>query len=215
MPFKAEVVVQEVDVENEIEAMQLSVEILHAVLKHIRAIKNDQTEDHPSWGRGITPASEGVFKLRELSRKLGWRRESDSKFELTVHDKLDIALNIARGNSATGQEGQNPETAYSKGVCTKFAIEDNQLLLDLPPPERTLSSEGDEKRSTWYLLYNEDDGKIHSELSLPVGMSVERHVSLWAKRIILPSITLDGIGASTIGIEPVKADIKIKRKRKV
>jgi len=215
MPFKAQVISNTVDVVAELESMSLSVNILHDVLRHVRAIKNDQTEDHPSWGRGITPASEGVFKLRQLTRANGWRRDSESKFELTVHDGLGIALNIAKGNSATGEKDQNPETAYPKGVCTISAVSNNQLLLDLPPPPLRVVSETNDKFSTWYLLHSNDGEFIRSEVSLPVGMSSEKHVSLWTKRLILPAIKLDSLDLMPMGVEPAKAEVKLIRKRKV
>lgn len=221
MSSMSKIVSEPSDVETRLSELNLEVKPLLDVMAHIVSHKRGLTPDHPSWMTGISAAGEGVYMLRTVLRKRGWIREEESSFELTVYSngEQELALNIAKGTSATGNPSLNVETAYSRGPQTVNAVDsNNQLIFDLPPPpvkeiEEVTETSG---RHTWYLLYFVDGNRIRGELSLPLGLSAERHISQWHERIILPEINIDDYKASssTIGMTPSETIVKVSRKKR-
>ena len=205
-------------VEERVSSLNLKVEPLLDVLAHIISTKRGLSLDHPTWMIGITAAGEGVYMLRTLLRDKGWTREEESSFELTVYadETKNLALNIAKGTSATGDPHTNVETAYSRGPQTIHAVECNQLTFDMPPPPVAEIEEynGLEGRHTWYLLYHEDGNKIKGELSLPLGLSSEKHISEWHERIMLPDINIDDHTPTSVGLNANDVVVEISRKKR-
>lgn len=209
MAAACQIIINESDVRNKLAELDLTLEQLRDVLRHISLTINSQTEDHPSWGPGITTASEAVFALRGRLRENGWFREEERGFALTVHPEQKLALNIAKGDEGTGDPESDVATVSDKGICTVQAISENQLSLklSLPPVDEA------PRRPTWYLLYCRKSNGIHAELSLPIGMSSEKHISLWRVRIVLPIVPEDSELGLTAGFDDRGFDISIKRKR--
>lgn len=207
------------EVEARLLELNLTVAPLLDVLAHMISHKRGLTLDHPTWMTGISSAGEGVYMLRTLLRPKGWVREEESSFELTVFsdENRDLALNIAKGTEATGNPLLNVETAYSRGPQTVSAVEcNNQLVFDLPPPsivevEKAVDSSG---RHTWYLMYFVDGNKIKGELSLPLALSEERHISQWHERIMLPEINIDDHTPTSFGVVPNEAVVEVSRKKR-
>jgi len=199
--------------------LNLTVEPLLDVLAHMISHKRGLTLDHPTWMTGISSAGEGVYMLRTLLRSDGWIREEESSFELTVYSDgdRDLALNIAKGTDATGNPDVNVETAYSRGPQTLQAVQcNNQLMFDIPPPpiaeiEDSLGCNG---RHTWYLLYYVDGNKIRGELSLPLALSAEKHISEWHERIMLPEINIDDHTPTSAGVVPNESIVVVSRKKR-
>lgn len=208
MALTCKVYSDERQVGEKLAELGLSVEQLRDVLRHIALTINSQTEDHPSWGPGITVASEAVFALRGTLRDSQWSREEERGFALTVHPQNKLAINIAKGDEGTGDPDADVATASDKGICTVQAITQNQLSLDLGLPPATKTP----KRPTWYLLYCRKAGGIHAELSLPVGMSAEKHISVWRERIILPLTPEDTEPDLTAGFDDGGFEVSVKRK---
>ena len=198
----------ELDVVSRLSELGLTISKLREVLRHIAVTANSHTEDHPSWGPGITTASEAVFSLRGVLRDDGWTREEEKGFALTVHPENKIAINIAKGDEGTGDPDSDVTTVSDKGICTVLAITENQLCLKLSLPD----IKEPHKRATWYLLYCRKRGGIFGELSLPVGMSETKHISLWRERIILPEVREDQEPELTAGFDDGGYEIQIKRK---
>ncbi len=208
MPVKAKMFVELEDVRRRLAELGLTIEALLDVLRHYALSLNSQTDDHPSWGRGISPASEAVFALRSRMKTEGWTRQEEKGFALTVHPDGKLAVNIAKGDEGTGDPKVNVETSSEKGVCTEAAIGANQYLLDLPAPEVV----GTNQRPTWYLLFRKKINGIHAELSLPVGL-VDKHISLWRERIMLPVLPEDGVEVSVGGFDDGGFEVKLSRKK--
>ncbi|WP_017931187.1 hypothetical protein [Robiginitomaculum antarcticum] len=206
-------------VEQRLEQLNLELKPLLDVLAHIVSHKRGLTLDHPTWMIGISAAGEGVYMLRTLLRTRGWMREEESSFELTVYsdDNQDLALNIAKGTSAVGNSELNVETAYSRGPQTVNAVDCNaQLMFDLPPPpineiETAMNSDG---RHTWYLLYYVEGNKIKGELSLPLGLSADKHIADWHERIILPDVNIDDHTPTSAAVIPNESVVSITRKKR-
>jgi hypothetical protein len=211
MTVSCVVVIEEVDVKNELEQLDLAVDPLRDVVRHIALTINSYTEDHPSWGPGITTASEAVFALRSILRSLGWRREEENGFALTVHPENRLAINIAKGDEGVGDANSQVLSVSAKGICTEVAIEQNQMCFGFVKRVEitVLDSMG---RPTWYLLYNKKANGIHAELSLPLELADSRQLSGWAKRIILPITRIDGEGEVTAGFEDSGFEVNVKRK---
>jgi hypothetical protein len=213
------VVSEPTEVEARLSKLNLAVAPLLDVLAHMVSHKRGFTLDHPSWMTGIASAGEGVYMLRTVLRQRGWFREEESSFELTVYSdgQLDLALNIAKGSSATGNPELNVETMWPRGPQTVNAIEcNNQLVFDLPPPPIAELEDAIEasSRHTWYLLYHVDGNKIKGELSLPLALSAEKHISEWHERIILPDVNIDDHTPTSLGVVPNESIVKVSRKKR-
>jgi hypothetical protein len=209
MAANCEVFESYTDVKNQLLALDLDANWLLEVIRHIGLSINAQTEDHPSWGVGITVASEGVFALRSILKPHGWTKEEEKGFALVVHPNNRFAINLAKGDSGTGDPNQNVLTVSEKGICTENAISKNQMTFDFPEPEivRTVS------RPTWYLIYSRGSTGICAELSLPSGMSDAKQIASWRKRIILPVTPEDGeFGSVSAGFDDGGYEIKLSRK---
>lgn len=208
MPVKSKVFVDEVSVRARLREFDLTLEALLDVVRHYVLAINSQTEDHPSWSKGISPAGEAVFALRSRLKADGWTKEEIRNFALTVHPEGKLAINIAKGDEGTGDPDVNVISTSEKGSCTEDAVSANQLVLDLPAPER----EQPLSRPTWYLLVRKTKSGARAEFSLPVGLE-ERRISAWSERIMLPSIEEDGEGPLVAGFESDAFEIKISRKK--
>ena len=198
------------DVEAKLQELGLELHDLSETLKHIGLTINSQTEDHPTWGVGITTASEAIFALRSILKPKNWIKEEEKGFALTVHPENLLAINIAKGDERTGDPLCEPKTVSEKGICTEVAITENkQLALKLPiPDEKSLIG-----RPTWWLIYCKKIDGIHAELSLPIGLSDNKQITSWKERIILPRIT-DDIGSELSGAyDDGGSEVQISRKQ--
>jgi len=189
MPVKARILFEEHDVHTRLNELNLPIELLTEVVRQYALSLNSQTKDHPTWGRAITPASEAIFALRNRMKLYGWFNSDENGFALTVHPEELLAVNVATGDSGTGDCLVNVSTSSDKGRCTVVAVDSNQYVLDIPPPEVTPS---EARCPFWYLLIRRKGEAFYSELSLPVGME-EKKISLWAERIILPVVRADDL----------------------
>lgn len=208
MPFKARVLTDEKSVRARLIELDLTLEALLDVVRHYALAMNSQTDDHPTWSKGIGPAGEAVYALRSRLKAEGWTREEVKSFALTVHPRGELAINIAKGDEGTGDPLVNVSTTSEKGACTEFAVQANQFLLDLPVPDQPPST----SRPTWYLLVRKTFHGIRAEFSLPVGL-VDKHISLWEERLMLPMISEDGEEPLVSGFEDDGFDIRISRKQ--
>lgn len=199
------------DVREQLRQLGLTLEALKDVLRHIALTMNSHTADHPSWGPGITTASEAVFSLRSILKLDGWQREEDKGFALTVHPEGLIAINIAKGDEGTGDPEKEVLSVSDKGVCTERAIHQNQLLFGfMQSVEATVTASL--SRPTWYLLYSKRDRGIHAEISLPLKMDSSMHLSGWVKRIILPITRIDGEEELTAGFDDGGFEVNVRRR---
>lgn len=198
----------ETEVASRLDAFGLTVSELQDVVRHIALTMNSQTPDHPSWGTGITVASEAIFALRGRLKEKGWSREEERGFALTAHPNNLIAINAAKGDQGTGDGEASVSTVSDKGICTEMAISGNQLALKLPIPDPVALV----SRPTWYLLYCRKTDGIHAEFSLPVGLSAEKHISIWRERIILPITREDSELGLTAGFDDGGFEVSVRRR---
>ena len=115
---------------------------------------------------------------------------------------------IATGNEATGNQYSVPKTKSNKGITTRNAVNSNELQITLFPEDMIprvvkihsdLSINKNNLRETWVLLVHvivgEDNQSklncVKCELSLPIEMDNQGHITNWSKRIILPEINMN------------------------
>lgn len=210
MPAEAQIFVEYEEVRNRLEQLGLTVELLQEVVRHYAIYLNSQTEDHPTWGRGITPASEAIYALRNILRPLGWSREEEKGFALTIHPNNELAINIAKGDEGTGNPKAKVTSSSEKGICTEEALNENeQYSFDLMVPEVVGVVP---KRPTWYLIVRKKADGMHAEFSLPIGL-VEKKICEWRERIILPKTSIDDPEISTAGFDDGGFEVKLSRRK--
>jgi len=171
--------------------------VLHDVSVHYALSVLGMTDDHPSWATGIAPMGEAVFALRQLTRALGWTKEENRGFALTVHPDAKYAVNISKGDLHTGDPEKTPCSHSEKGICTEEALLGNQLSFGFMSNADVPASTVQQVRPTWYLLLRVSGDKILSEFSLPLAMSDEKKISEWAERVILPAIQISQMATSS------------------
>jgi hypothetical protein len=187
-------------------------ELAQAVMRGILA-RSEATPNHPPLYAGFVTWGITVCALRELLLPKGWERNDEGNYSTVVHPSHTFAIAVATGDENTGNPNANPMTKSPKGPSTRsaVAVNLNQSLLfpDLP----ALADDEDENRLTWILLISHVNGKVKSELSLPINC--EGKVDGWRERIMLPDIDLDP--TQSISIDPVMPnlpdiDIDVRRK---
>jgi len=192
---------------------QLNARQLTSVVRHIATVTSGYDDDYPSWSPPIAIAGEAVSMLRKQLRPLGWTKQEQRGFELTISPCKRFALNIAKGTAEVGLNGPAPQTVSDKGPCSVLAIDVNQNSFDFMKTEA--ESTIVPNAQTWWLLYYNHFGTYRSELSLPIMMK-DRKISNWRYRILLPEVSLtDPSGIVSAGTSASSTvDVPIKKKKR-
>lgn len=170
------------------------------------------SNDAPNAG-GFYQWNDTLRSLRENMVREGWHREDAGNWPTTVHADNKLAIAVSSGNELTGNPRATPSTKRAKGARTAQAVNCNRNQLWMPGFEPTVP-ETDENRPTWLLMFFADDNELRAELSLPINMDDEGHVSGWRERIILPALTLDPEVRVRIPEPDFGPDIEIKIAKK-
>lgn len=155
------------------------------------------TPSHPPTFPGLLAWGETVRALRDRLAPLGWRRNDAGGLSTVVDAAGQVAIAVATGDEATGNESVPPSTKYTKGPSTQLMIEGNQGVLEFMREE---SSSEPPRRVTWLLLFRRIDNEIKAELSLPVNIGLDGRVDAWQERIILPSVRLDVVNLPGVDV---------------
>jgi hypothetical protein len=206
--------VQNSEVANRLATLGLNEgELAQAVMRGILA-RSEVTPNHPPLYAGFVTWGTTVCALREVLIPKGWKRNDEGNYSTVVHPSLTFAIAVATGDENTGNPSANPMTKSPKGPSTRSAVALNILNQSLLFPELpVLSTNEDGDRLTWILLISHVDGKVRSELSLPINC--DGKIDGWQERIILPDTDLDP--AQSMSIDPVMPnlpdiDIDVRRK---
>lgn len=167
----------------------LTKEILIEVIKRSEIARDSCTKNDPPSTPGYNAWSTTVRALRDLLVPQGWERNDDQNYSTVISPAKDIAIAVATGNDATGDETREPNTKYPRGAATQAAVDENKLLYSLFAP--TPEEEAEAKRATWILLKKRVDDTAYAELSLPASMTKDGFVEEWDTRIILDPILID------------------------
>src|ERR1700722_1230643 len=183
------------EVPSRLSELGLRQEILIEAVQRGQAARASCTPNHPAPFPGIAAWAETVAGLRELLRPDGWVRLDSGNLPLTVDAAGRVSVVVSTGDENTGNPKVSPCTRSSKGPRTANAVTVNALQMELFDlrlrPEDLDDSNG---KMTFVLLFSRDSktDEVRSELSRPIAMNEEGHVSEWAERIILPTIRLGG-----------------------
>ena len=124
--------------------------------------------------------------LRFLTVPFGWTIAEPKNQPLAVSPSGKLAITVANADAATGLVGPPyPRTRAQKGKQTREATAQNQASFFDVGPDLAPAA-----RQTWYLLIFADRATrtLRAEISLPLGMHFNGHVSWWAERILLPPV---------------------------
>lgn len=173
------------------------------------------TANHPRIYPGLVMWGEIVAALRNLLRPRDWYRPEAGNYELTVNDELNLAIAVASGDEATGNQFGSPSNRSPKGRNTVEAVEANRQLDMFAEllPEMSEAEEDTSNQQTWVLLHFTDVAKreIRLELSRPSAISKDGKISAWSERIILGSIST-GDDVSVESLQGPNIDFDVRRK---
>ncbi len=164
---------------------------------------------------GFYQWNETVRSLRDNMVVYNWQCSDEGNLPIIIHPEKKIAIAVSSGDQNTGKIDAMPCSKSSKGPRTAAAVKCNAEQLMLPGFE-PLQLQGvvdmESKYPTWLLLFYTDMDKLRAELSFPVSMDCDGHISGWHERIILPEFPID---PNYLVVEPdfgPDIDIKIARK---
>lgn len=143
------------------------------------------------WLRTVEELHNGLVALQH-----GWERSDPMNQPTWINPSLRTAIVISSGDENTGQATfNNPSNRNPKGRSFGALVAANEQasFFDM------LSESGNmvDINETWVFLYDQREGFVYSELSLPLVMPGV-YIENWKERIILPRF--DG-GANTFEVE--------------
>ena len=163
------------------------------------------TASHPPGFPGIAMWAETIASLGEQLIPEGWRRDDRENYSTVVHNDGTLGIAVASGTSDTGRVNRHPTTRHAKGPVTQLAVERNAYL-----PFEHLPENPDAPTPIWLLLHYQADEQLRSELSFPVEIDKQGHVTAWGTRLILTPIALEP-AVVRLDDEPVMPNIVIER----
>lgn len=148
------------------------------------------------WMRTVEEIHNGLIALQQ-----GWERSDPMNQPTWVNPMRHTAIVVSSGNENTGQVTfNNPSNRNPKGSSFGALVAANEQasLFDM------VSQAGEMIgiTETWVFLYDQREGFVYSELSLPVLMPTS-YIENWKERIILPRF--DG-GTNTFEAEEDNPD---------
>lgn len=193
---------------------ELDVEVLREAALVGESFRDSCTENDPLSAPGFLAWARTVRALRELLIPRGFKRAfTDPYFPLVLSPDGRTAITVSSGDEGTGAHYRNVKTRYPKGAATSRAIDRNQLqLLDLERDDPGFFLRRD--WMTWFFLRRRcrASHKLYLELSLPLSMDADPHVSHWARRIILPAIDFDPQIDSGADTEDEPIEVRVERR---
>lgn len=171
-----------------------------------------RANDAPS-AAGFYQWNDTLRSLRENMAGQNWARNDTGNWPTTVHPEKLLAIAVSSGNADTGKETANPSTKAPKGPRTARAVTINANQAWLPGFEPEEKAVPGASLPTWLLLFYANEKELRAELSLPVNMDSEGHVSTWRERIILPALPVDPVLTVAEPDFGPDVDIKIARKQ--
>jgi hypothetical protein len=188
------------DVDQRLEAMNLTVSNLLTAAKKGLAAWADCTPNHPPTYPGTAFWAETTRALREGLFAAGWTRKNESNLPLVVNENETLAIAVSSGNEETGRKDGTPGTRSAKGPRTAAAVRVNQQqqAFDFMDPEAVIESLKTAGRATWLFLTYRDLSaqELRCELSRPISMTEDGHVDQWGERILLEPIPFGDLSLS-------------------
>ena len=185
---------------------ELLLEAIRAGYEHA----GEFTSHDPPSARGISVWRVVVRTLRDRLVPDGWLVENPHNYALTVHPSREWAIAVARGDYATAQTGDRLTTQSPKGPMTRRVVEQNRQLSFSDSAPDVWSVYSPTGVRTWILLYYWDerageDAELNCELSLPLRMDDQGHVSEWEERIPISDIS----GSNSEEYDEAEDDVEV------
>ncbi|RZD77673.1 hypothetical protein C0Q63_31755 [Streptomyces albidoflavus] len=188
--------------------MGTRLEFLHDALRAGEAARRTAVPNDPTGTAGRRAYEAHVRTLRELHiEHEGWARLVHGRLELVCSADRSVAIGVMVADAATGRVSLLPKNARRRGAATGQVTRANAgegavhvqtalFAAGAGPQGVVLSEEEACALKTWFLLsYRTKTGdavRIDCELSQPKRFE-DGYVIEWARRIPLPSLTMDGI----------------------
>jgi hypothetical protein len=192
----------------------LTQEILRKAIIRGHAAWAACTANHPRIFPGISNWANVMCGLTDqvVAVPLRWIPEERAGQPLVVNPSGTVAVTVSSGDENTGKIGEGlllgvqPRTTAPKGIVTIEAVRRNLLNRYLFPAmeedaQKQVEMARLRKQNTWILLFRRDllSGEVRCELSRPIKMDEDMHISKWSERIILPPVEFDSIAAQDTG----------------
>lgn len=147
---------------------------------------------HPATDAGYRRWSETTAQLRAQLIPFGsytWTLSNRGGYCTVYSTTTGTAIVVMQGDGFTGSRVQDPRSRYPKGALTEARLLRNQSQLSFFPQLKSPSEAVEEDCTTWVLVqWVDGQGRIHAELSRPIGQDNAKHVTDWHERILLPMI---------------------------
>ena len=202
------------DVEAALARLEVPLELLQEAVQAGYLGRISRTANDAPNAAGFYQWNDTLRSLRENMARRNWQRNDNGNWPTTVHSEKLRAIAVSSGNQDTGNAKATPSTKTAKGPRTAKAVSVNANQPWLPGFEPVQYDEAQEpNHPTWLLLFFADEKELRAELSLPVTMDCDGHVSAWRERIILPALSLGPIVTMPAPDFGPDVDIKIARKK--
>ena len=139
------------------------------------------------WLRTVEELHNGLIGLQN-----DWERSDPLGQPTWINPSLQTAIVVSSGDENSGLVTSNkPSNRNPKGLSFGALVAANEQMMFFD----TLSKSGDmvNVNETWVLLYNDRQGFVYSELSLPIVMPGS-YIEDWQERILFPRFD-DGTSA--------------------
>ena len=164
----------------------------------------------------MTLWAETIRWLRDTLIREGWRADNAYGLPTVVSGDSGMAIAVVRGGPGTGDpKANNVSTQYARGTVMIGRIQTNGVLpYDHLPAEYFADHPDAETIPTWLLMHRRDGDTLVCELSFPTKINKSGFVEGWGERVILTSIPLDPTKMRVLDDEPIKPDVKVRRRRR-
>jgi hypothetical protein len=172
---------------------------------------------HPYDPPSFPGMSRWAFTMRRLRGILvprGWRPVNDHGVPFALSPDGKTAITTARGNELTAHPTRAPRTLFAKGAVAIALARQNRVQFSLQAPGfephgPAMMTVIPDDASTYYLLVNRREGRLHAELSVPIEIDKSGFAVSWKPRILLGSFT---IGEPSIDVDvqdddPIEIDV--------
>lgn len=202
-----------IDVAHDLDVLGISYDVLKQAIEVGEHERDRCTLLDPPNAPGFISWAKTLRHLKELLIPHGWAATDYT----IVRPDGRMAIAVASGDEATGDEDNTPKTRHPKGPVTEAAVAQNNQQLELFERARKRSILGGPRTDevqTWMLVRNRIENTIYCELSLPSKLGDDGRVIDWGFRIILNSITLEPKPTDDFDYEDDAASVKIPINRK-
>lgn len=178
------------DVKNELSLYGIREEHLMQVGWRGYAARNNATKNDPPSAAGNYAYFATVRAKRELLCPDGWEKLDKHNLCFTINADTKTAIVVSSGSQDVGIAEGHPRTRNSKGERTKDYISDNCDIFGFETKVQKIIFP-EFQTLVFLYFYDFKKGEIRLELSLPIDMDDDGHVSKWHKRIILNPIPFE------------------------